>query len=127
MRRVERSEFDEYLDRKLSDDPVLAGKYAEEFARLPVPTQLAILRRRRRLSQRRLARALKVRQPQVSRQESPGHDPQLSSLERHARALRCRLVVVPDGLLAEAGRLVALEAIRAARRPGSGRSPARST
>lgn len=108
MRRVERSEFDEYLDAKLRDDPGLAGKYAGEFAKLPLPTQLAIMRRRRWLSQKRMARSLGIKQPQVSRVENPGHDPQLSSLLRHARALHCRLLVVPEELLAEVGRLVAL-------------------
>lgn len=107
MRKVTRSAFDIHLEQVLKKNPGLAQEYARQFAELPLPSQLAILRRRRRLSQAALARTLKVKQPHVARVESPRHDPRLSSVLNQARVLHCHLLVVPDELLSAVTRLVA--------------------
>jgi len=69
---------------------------AKLFAELPLPTQLAIMRRRRKLSQRALAKKLKVLQPHVARTENARHDPRISSVVRVAKAIRCHVLLVPD-------------------------------
>jgi hypothetical protein len=108
MRRVTQSGFDAHLEQVLKDKPALAKAYAEQFAQLPLSTQLSIMRRRRWLSQQSLARALRVKQPHVARVESPSHDPRLSSIQSQVRALHCHLLVVPDELLAKVAQLVAI-------------------
>lgn len=107
MRRVTRSPFDEDLEDALRKDRRVAKAYARMFAEFPLSTQLAIIRRRRWLSQRDLARSLKVKQPQVARLENGRHDPRLSSLSSQARALHCRLLVVPDELMVKIAQIVA--------------------
>ena len=107
MRKVTQSGFDAHLEQTLKKDPALAKEYAKQFAELPVPTQLGIMRRRRWLSQESLARALRVKQPHVARVESPAHDPRLSSILSQAKALHCHLLVVPNEILAEVAQLVA--------------------
>ena len=52
--------FDKHLQEMLRDDAVFAREYAKVFAELPLQTQLAIMRRRRMLSQRSLAKKMKV-------------------------------------------------------------------
>jgi len=75
-------------------------EHAKLFAELPMPTQLAIMRRRRKLSQRALAKRLGVKQPHVARTESRLHDPRVSSIVRAAKAIRCHVILVPDEELA---------------------------
>ena len=106
MRKITKSGFDSHLEEALKKNPDLAKKYAEEFSALPVPTQLAVMRRRRWLSQNALAKTLRVKQPHVARVESPRHDPRLSSLLNQARALHCHLLIIPDELLSEVAQLV---------------------
>jgi transcriptional regulator with XRE-family HTH domain len=88
--------FDAHLDEMLRSDPVFAKEYAREFAALPLPLQLALLRRRRQLSQSDVAKTTRVKQPHVARLERVGHNPSLSSIEAQARAIHCRVMVVPD-------------------------------
>ena len=88
--------FDKHLRGILEKNPEAALEHAKLFAELPLPVQLAIMRRRRKLSQRALASKLKVRQPQVARTESPRHDPRISSIVRAARAVHCHVLLVPD-------------------------------
>ena len=76
--------------------PKVALEQARLFAELPLPTQLAIMRRRRKLSQRAVAKKMKVLQPHIARTESRVHDPRLSSIVRAAKALRCHVLLVPD-------------------------------
>lgn len=92
--------MDWHLDQLLDRSPEAAMEYARLFAELPLQTQLAIMRRKRWLSQRALAEKLHVRQPHVARIENPKHNPRLSSLLKEARAIRCRLVLVTDEDLA---------------------------
>ena len=88
--------FDEYLDESLRKNPALVKEYARQLAELPLPTQLAILRTHKGLSQKEVAKALGVKQPHVARTERAGHDSKLSSIEAQARAINYRLVLVPD-------------------------------
>ena len=94
--------FDKHLHELLKAHPEAALEHAKLFAELPLPTQLAIMRRRRKLSQRALAKKLHIPQPQVARTESRRHDPRLSSLVRAAKAVHCHVLVIPDE---ELGRL----------------------
>ncbi|MBI4056046.1 MAG: hypothetical protein HY399_00670 [Elusimicrobia bacterium] len=107
MRKVTQSGFDVHLQQMLAKNPKLAQEYTKQFAELPLPTQLSIMRRRRWLSQKTVARTLRVKQPHVARVESSTHDPRLSSVINQARALHCHLMVVPDELLAKVAQLVA--------------------
>jgi hypothetical protein len=88
--------FDQHLRELLAAHPEAALEHARAFAALPLPTQLAIMRRRRKLSQRALAKKLKVLQPQVARTESVRHDPRVSSIVRAARGIRCHVILVAD-------------------------------
>ena len=88
--------FDKDLDEILKSNPEVAAEYAKLFAELPLPTQLAVMRRRRKLSQRGLAKKMHVSQPHVARTENARHDPRLSSILRAAKAIHCHLVLVPD-------------------------------
>lgn len=88
--------FDKHLLELLEVNPEAALEHAKLFAELPLPTQLAVMRRHRRLSQRALAKKLKLPQPHVARTENPQHDPRISSVVRAARAVGCHVLVVPD-------------------------------
>ena len=88
--------FDKHLHELLEAHPEAALEHAKLFAELPLPTQLAIMRRRRKLSQRALAKRLKVQQPQIARTENVRHDPRISSIVRAAKAIRCHVLLVPD-------------------------------
>ena len=88
--------FDKHLQDVLQSNPEMAFEYAKIFAELPLTTQLAIMRRRRNLSQRDLAKKLKVAQPHVARTESLDHDPRISSIVKAAKAVRCHVMLVPD-------------------------------
>ena len=88
--------FDKHLKEVLESNPKIAAEYAKMFAELPLSTQLAIMRRRRNLSQRDLAKKLKVQQPHVARTESLSHDPRISSIVKAAKAIHCHVMLVPD-------------------------------
>ena len=106
MKKRASSGFDAHLSKVLKADPRLAREHARQFADLPLSTQLALMRRRRWLSQKDVAKKLKVKQPHVARVERASHDPRLSSLSSQAEALHCHLMVVPDELLLEVARVV---------------------
>src|SRR3989338_8131626 len=95
--------FDKHLQELLEAHPEAALEHAKLFAELPLPTQLAIMRRRRKLSQRALAKKLNVLQPHVARTENPRHDPRISSIVRAAKAIHCHVLLVPDEELAKVG------------------------
>ena len=88
--------FDKHLQELLEAHPGAALEHAKLFAELPLPTQLAVMRRRRKLSQRALAKKLHVLQPHVARTESARHDPRISSIVRAAKAVGCHVLLVPD-------------------------------
>jgi DNA-binding phage protein len=88
--------FDKHLQELLEAHPEALFEHAKLFAELPLTTQLAMMRRRRKLSQRALAKKLKVQQPHVARTESQHHDPRISSIVRAAKAVHCHLLLIPD-------------------------------
>ena len=96
MKRKPLTGFDKYLDESLRKDPAFANEYFRQLAELPLPTQLAIMREHHGLTQREVAERLGVKQPHVARTERAGHDSKISSIEAQARAMHCRLVLVPD-------------------------------
>ena len=88
--------FDKHLHELLEAHPEAALEHAKLFAELPIATQLAVMRRRRKLSQRAMAKKVKIRQPHIARTENLRHDPRISSVVRVAKALRCHVLLVPD-------------------------------
>ena len=88
--------FDKHLQEILATNPVAAKAHAKVFAELPLSTQLAVMRRRRSLSQRDLALKMKVLQPHVARTESAAHDPRISSIIKAAKAVGCHVMLIPD-------------------------------
>ena len=92
--------FDEHLEEMLATHPKAAREYARLLAELPIQTQLAIIRRRRQVSQRALAKKMRVAQPHIARTERLTHDPRISSVVKAAKAIHCHVVLVPDEQLA---------------------------
>ena len=88
--------FDKHLNDLLEKHPEAAMEHAQLFAELPLATQLAIMRRRRKLSQRGLAVKLKTPQPHVARIENIAHDSRISSIIKAAKAVHCHVMLVPD-------------------------------
>lgn len=108
MRRISKSGFDRHLQEVLAKDPSLAAEYSKRFSELPLTTQLAVMRRRRWLTQDMLARKMRAKQSHVARAERAGHDPRLSTLDSLAKNLGCHLLVVPDELLPKIAGWIAL-------------------
>ena len=96
MKKKRLSGFDEYWEEVLRTSPAIAKEYSRQLSELPLATQLAIMRHRRGLSQSDVAKSMGVKQPHVARVERADHDPRISSVEAQARAIRCRVVLVPD-------------------------------
>ncbi len=96
MKKKPLAGFDRYLEESLGKDPAFANEYFRQLAELPLPTQLAIMRTHQGFSQREVAKALGVKLSHVARTERAGHDSSISSIEAQARAVHCRLVIVPD-------------------------------
>jgi hypothetical protein len=88
--------FDKHIQEILGKNQEVSHEYAKVFAELPLATQLAIMRRRRKFSQRGLAKKLKVLQPHVARIESLEHDSRISSIVRAAKAIKCHVMLIPD-------------------------------
>ncbi len=88
--------FDKHMEELLAKNPEFALEYAKVLAEMPIQTQLAIMRRKRQLTQRGLAKKAKVSQPHIARSETLSHDPRFSSIVRAAKALRCHVLLVPD-------------------------------
>lgn len=88
--------FDKHIQELLEEHPQAALEHGKLFAELPLATQLAIMRRRRKLSQRALAMKLKISQPHVARTESIRHDSRISSILKAAKAVGCHVMLVPD-------------------------------
>ena len=91
---MKKSNFDRYLEEQLKD-PAFAARFERAGEAWDVALQIAALRQKAGLSQKDLAKKLKVSQQQISRLESPdyeGHS--LSTLRRVAEALHARVRVV---------------------------------
>ena len=91
---MKKTNFDRYLEEQLQD-PVFAARFKNAGEAWDVALQIAALREQAGLSQKDLAKLLKVSQQQISRLESPGYEGHsLSTLRRVAKALHARVRVV---------------------------------
>jgi transcriptional regulator with XRE-family HTH domain len=90
---VKKTNFDKYLDEQLKD-PEFAARFERAGEAWDVALQIAALRTQAGLSQKDLAKLLKVSQQQISRLESPGYEGHsLSTLRRVAKVLHARVRV----------------------------------
>ena len=95
---MSKTNFDKYLEDQLKD-PAFAARFERAGEAWDVALQIAALRRQAGLSQKDLAKLLKISQQQISRLESPGYEGHsLSTLRRVAKVLHARVRVVfePD-------------------------------
>ena len=100
--------FDKHLHQILKKNPQLAREYAALIAELPVTTQLAIMRRRLKLSQVKMAQKISMPQSVISRLEHVTSNPRLSSLQKEAKVLHCHLIAIPDKNLTKVVRVAYL-------------------
>ncbi|HAK59521.1 MAG TPA: transcriptional regulator [Nitrospiraceae bacterium] len=104
---MKNANFDRYLQEQLRD-PEFAARFERAGEAWDVALQIAALRRQAGLSQKELAKLLKLSQQQISRLESPGYEGHsLSTLRRVAKALDARVRVVFEPLKKGAGMRVA--------------------
>ena len=89
------SPVDKHFESIRKRNPKVREAYQEFFSKMPVQVQLAIIRRKKWLSQSDVAKKTKMKQPHIARIERKSHDPRLSSVTKEAKALGCRLMVVP--------------------------------
>lgn len=115
---MKKTNFDKYLDEQLKD-PGFAARFERAGEAWDVALQIAALRTQAGLSQKELAKLLKVSQQQISRLESPGYEGHsLSTLRRVATVLHARVRVTFEPEKKAAGTRVA----EAASRYGRGRA-----
>ena len=104
---MKKTNFDKYLEEQLKD-PAFAARFEGAGEAWDVALQIAALRQEAGLSQKNLAKLLKVPQQQISRLESPGYEGHsLSTLRRVARVLHARVRVVFEPEKKERGTRVA--------------------
>jgi len=90
---MKRTNFDRYLEEQLKD-PEFAARFDRAGEAWDVALQIAALRNKAGLSQKDLAKLLKISQQQISRLESPGYEGHsLSTLRRVAKVLHARVRV----------------------------------
>ena len=90
---MKKTNFDKYLEEQLKD-PEFAARFERAGEAWDVALQIAALRNEAGLSQKDLAKLLKISQQQVSRLESPSYEGHsLSTLRRVAKALHARVRV----------------------------------
>lgn len=106
---MEKNNFDRYLEEQLKD-PAFAVRFERAGEAWDVALQIAALRQQAGLSQKDLAKILKVSQQQISRLESPSYEGHsLSTLRRVAEALNARVRVVLEPEKGKRGMRVAEE------------------
>ena len=104
---MKKTNFDKYLDEQLKD-PGFAARFEHAGEAWDVALQIAALRTQAGLSQKDLAKLLKVSQQQISRLESPGYEGHsLSTLRRVAKVLHARVRVTFEPEKKAAGMRVA--------------------
>lgn len=104
---MKKTNFDRYLEEQLKD-PAFAARFEQAGEAWDVALQIAALRQEAGLSQKDLAKLLKVTQQQISRLESPGYEGHsLSTLRRVAGVLHARVRVVFEPEEKKAGTRVA--------------------
>ena len=91
---MKKTNFDRYLDEQLQD-AAFAARFERAGEAWDVALQIAALRQQAGLSQKELAKLLKISQQQISRLESPGYEGHsLNTLRRVAKVLHARVRVV---------------------------------
>lgn len=91
--KVKAEKFRDYLREKLKDPKFREG-FKRERKALEIAMQMAEIRRKKRLSQKELARRMKTRQQVISRLESGDYEGYtLRTLERFAKATGTHLVI----------------------------------
>jgi transcriptional regulator with XRE-family HTH domain len=104
---LNKTNFDRYLEKQLKD-PAFAARFERAGEAWDVALQIAALRQEAGLSQKDLAKLLKISQQQISRLESPGYEGHsLSTLRRVASVLHARVRVVFEPEKKSAGTRVA--------------------
>lgn len=104
---MKKTNFDRYLDEQLKD-PGFAARFERAGEAWDVALQIAALRTQAGLSQKDLAKLLKVSQQQISRLESPSYEGHsLSTLRRVATVLHARVRVTFEPEKKAAGMRVA--------------------
>ena len=104
---MKKTNFDKYLEAQLKD-PAFAARFERAGEAWDVALQIAALRTQAGLSQKDLAKLLRVSQQQISRLESPGYEGHsLSTLRRVAKVLHARVRVVFEPEKKAAGMRVA--------------------
>jgi transcriptional regulator with XRE-family HTH domain len=120
---MKKTNFDHYLNEQLKA-PAFAARFERAGEAWDVALQIAALRQQAGLSQKDLAKLLKITQQQISRLESPGYEGHsLSTLRRVAKVLHARVRVVFEPEKKSAGTRVAeTAATYRAKRAFSGRA-----
>lgn len=109
---MKKTNFDQYLEEQLRD-PAFAARFEQAGEAWDVALQIAALRKQAGLSQKDLAKLLKISQQQISRLESPGYEGHsLSTLRRVAKVLHARVRVVIEPQKKGTGARVAETAAR---------------
>lgn len=104
---LKKTDFDKYLEEQLKDLE-FAARFERAGEAWDVALQIAALRTQAGLSQKNLAKLLKVSQQQISRLESPGYEGHsLSTLRRVAKVLHARVRVTFEPEKKAAGMRVA--------------------
>ncbi|MBI5246125.1 MAG: helix-turn-helix transcriptional regulator [Elusimicrobia bacterium] len=99
-RQERRGGFDRYVDGVFEKDPLLKLAYLAELAKEPINTQLAVLRHRLGLTQEEVAKRMSLRQSNVARLERKNENLTSKMVARAAKALGCRVVLIPETELA---------------------------
>ncbi len=123
---MKKTNFDKYLEEQLKD-PAFAARFEHAGDAWDVALQIASLRKQAGLSQKDLAKKLRVSQQQISRLESPGYEGHsLSTLRRVAKILDARVKVTFEPEKKKAGMRVAEQAaVYRAKRAVGGKARAR--
>lgn len=95
-KKERRGGLDRYVDRVFKKDPRLKLAYLAELANEPISTQIAVLRHRLGLTQEEVARRMHLKQSNVARLERKGENPTAKMIRRVAKALGCRVLLVPE-------------------------------
>lgn len=94
--KARKNGFDRYVDKVFLEDPKLKLAYLAELAQEPINTQLAVLRHRLGLTQEEVAKRMNLRQSNVARLERTDENPTIKMVGRAAKALGCRILLIPE-------------------------------
>lgn len=97
MKKRDTSPVHQDVLKRIKEDPEFAKVYFEDLAERPITVQVSVLRRLNGLSQEKVASRLRMKQAFVSKLEKEGSDHLISKIEKVARLLHSRLVLLPKG------------------------------